>query len=155
MWRMMERLVSGEAESHEIDTLEEVTRQMQETDREETELQELQEEVKKKELDKISKDDLINFIVSLVEKQTFFKILQTGKEFFQEYNNWGKKSFEGGAPPEAVVDAPEAAGGPPGEGGAPPEAVADAPVAEDKTPDDELWEAAAAASSWAPPAASE
>ena len=29
MWRMMERLVSGEAESHEIDTLEQVTRQIE------------------------------------------------------------------------------------------------------------------------------
>ena len=29
MWRMMERLVQGEAESHEIDTLEQVTRQIE------------------------------------------------------------------------------------------------------------------------------
>ena len=29
MWRMMERLVRGEAESHEIDTLEQVTRQIE------------------------------------------------------------------------------------------------------------------------------
>ena len=29
MWRMMERLVSGDAESHEIDTLEQVTRQIE------------------------------------------------------------------------------------------------------------------------------
>ena len=29
MWRMMERLVLGEAETHEIDTLEQVTRQIE------------------------------------------------------------------------------------------------------------------------------
>jgi NADH-quinone oxidoreductase subunit F len=29
MWRMMDRLVRGEAEQHEIDTLEQVTRQVE------------------------------------------------------------------------------------------------------------------------------